>query len=238
MPGQIYERTGPRPLHMDEVGKMRPPARPRRGLPYTASTTIPVRHDPPRSFHRRTSTNKSTMNKLTPPYLLKDFADQDGISIHAHSHNGPFVLVLLRHMGCSFCRRTLDEIQRSLDLLRECGYHLGIVHMNASDQTLPQLEKYNLGTLPRFYDPERLLYQNLGLDRLGIKDLFRTRTLAHGVKAAVRYQGSWPTADARQLPGAFLIENGHVVAGERVMYAEDQPDILSLLIYSEALKDR
>ena len=175
------------------------------------------------------------MSAPEPTSLFHDLSDQHGVSIYDHSVATPFLLVLLRHLGCSFCRKTLHEIQESVDTIRECGYNLGLVHMNASEQTIPQLQKFELEHLPRFYDPKRLLYQDLGVNQVEIKHLFRTRTLREGAKAAIQYQGAIPTANPLQLPGAFLIDNGNVVAGETVMYAEEQPDILSLLIYSEAL---
>lgn len=167
--------------------------------------------------------------------LLRDFADQHGMSIHNHSLAAPFLLVLIRHVGCAFCRRTLDELSQSREQIEACGYRIGLVHMDANEDTETQLSAYGLDDLPRFYDPGRKLYQGLGLARASLRSLFKLKMVTDGVQAGFKYGGAWPKADPRQLPGAFLIDDGHVVAGESTLSPHDHPDFLSLLIFSETL---
>jgi len=175
------------------------------------------------------------MNESFNESLLHDFVDQDAISIYEHSCSAPMLLVLVRHVGCAFCRRTLDELAQSLGQITDCGYGVGIVHMNADDQTEEQLFTYGLEGLPRFYDPSRMLYQGLGVSRAPLRTLFRPKMIKEGIQASRRYGSSWPEADPLQLPGAFLIDQGHVIAGETVISPDDHPDFLSLLILSESL---
>lgn len=167
--------------------------------------------------------------------LLHDFADQSGVSIYDHSCTAPLLLILLRHVGCTFCRRSLDELRASRDHIADCGYSVGIVHMNRDEKVVEQLASYGLEDLPRFYDPGKVLYAGLGLKRVPLRSLFVPTLIREGFKNHLKFGSSWPEADPQQLPGAFLIDQGRVVGGETVLFPYDQPDFLTLLIYAETL---
>ena len=167
---------------------------------------------------------------------LEAFTDQHGKSLLQHSQEKPLLLILLRHVGCTFCRRTLHELSNSLLEIRACGYQAGIVHMDSDETMHEQLEFYNLNTLPRFHDADKKLYKHLGLGRSSIRKIFTKELWATGQEQLKQYGASWPQSDPMQLPGAFLIENGEVVASETTLSTEEQPDFLALLIYAESIR--
>lgn len=168
--------------------------------------------------------------------LLNDFRDADGVSIFEHSYRKPILMILLRHTGCSFCRRTLHELSQSLLQIRGSGYEVGIVHMDRDETMQEQLEQFDLQTVPRFHDPDKKLYKALGLKRSSILKMFKKELWEKGQEQLRDHGGAWPKSDPLQLPGAFLIDTGHVIAGETVLSPEEQPDFLALLIYSESLR--
>lgn len=169
------------------------------------------------------------------PAILADFKDRQGISIDEHSHAAPFLLVLLRHVGCSFCRKTLHELSESMKHITRCGYRVGLVHMDSDADMQEQLSLYGLHNLPRFHDPDRKLYQALGLNRAPVFSVFNRGMWKRGMQAKKKYGFAMPKTDPLQLPGAFLIDQGHVVAGEPTLSPDEHPDFLALLIRSEAV---
>ncbi|HMO04728.1 MAG TPA: redoxin domain-containing protein [Kiritimatiellia bacterium] len=167
--------------------------------------------------------------------LLPAFRDQHGVSISEHSHAAPMLLVLLRHVGCSFCRKALHELSASMRHITGCGYRVGLVHMDPEADMQDQLSLYGLDTLPRFHDPDRALYQALGLHRAPMLSVFNRNVWRKGNEARKKYGMGLPKSDPRQLPGAFLIDQGLIVAGEATLSPDEHPDFIALLIRSEAV---
>jgi hypothetical protein len=167
--------------------------------------------------------------------LLETFRDHHGVSISEHSHAAPMLLVLLRHVGCSFCRKALHELSISMKHITGCGYRVGLVHMDPDADMQEQLSLYGLETLPRFHDPDRALYQALGLHRAPVLSVFNRSLWRKGNEARKKYGVALPKSDPRQLPGAFLIDQGLIVAGEATLSPDEHPDFLALLIRSEAV---
>jgi len=167
--------------------------------------------------------------------LMNQLRDQKGISINEHSFAAPFLLVLLRHVGCSFCRKALHELHNSMKHINACGYRVGLVHMDADSDMQEQLKIYSLDQLPRFHDPDRKLYHALGLTRAPLLSLFNRGMFKRSLQARKKYGIGLPKSDPLQLPGAFLIDQGLVVAGEHTLSPDEQPDFLALLIRSEAV---
>jgi len=166
--------------------------------------------------------------------LLTELRDHHGVSISEHSFAAPMLLVLLRHVGCSFCRKALHELSQSMKHISRCGYRVGLVHMDADADMQEQLALYGLDKLPRFHDPDRRLYTALGLKRAPLHRLFRRDLWRKGQEAKRKYGVDLPKSDPLQLPGAFLIDQGIVVAGEPILSPEESPDFIALLIRSEA----
>jgi len=121
----------------------------------------------------------------------------------------PYLLIFLRHAGCTFCREALDDLK---DFPKRVIY----VTMSKNHK------------LPEFvYDPERKLYQSFGLKRGTIKQLFGFPVFLRGLPALLRYGVGDLDGDGFQMPGAFLILNGKVIKEFRHQYASDRPDYQS-----------
>ena len=155
--------------------------------------------------------------------------DANGVSISEHSHAAPMLLLFLRHVGCPFCRRTLREVQQARLDIEANGYTIGVVHMDSESTVNAALEKAGLADLPRFHDPDQLLYAALDVKRLPMRALFSPRTWTRGFEFGAKYGYSWPESDPMQLPGAFLIDQGQVIAGHSSLYPAEPPDFRSLV---------
>lgn len=166
--------------------------------------------------------------------LLSRFKDQHGVTIHEHSCAAPMLLVLLRHVGCSFCRKALHELSESMKHITGCGYRVGLVHMDNDADMQAQLTRFGLEKLPRFHDAKRKLYRALGVRRAYMAGLMSGKVWRDAVEAKRLYGAAFPKADPFQLPGAFLIDQGVIIAGESTLSANEHPDFLALLIRAEA----
>ncbi|HMP90739.1 MAG TPA: redoxin domain-containing protein [Kiritimatiellia bacterium] len=167
--------------------------------------------------------------------LIQEFRDASGASIYDHSCAAPFLLVLLRHVGCPFCREALHELSQSLKHINGCGYRVGLVHMDPDADMQEQLGIYGLQKLPRFHDPERKLYRAFGLHQSPLISVFNKQVWKKGRQAKARYGAALPKSNPMQLPGAFLIDQGVIIAGECTLSPDEHPDFLALLIRSEAV---
>jgi hypothetical protein len=92
------------------------------------------------------------------------------------------------------------------------------------------LERFGLGDLSRFHDADQTLYEELQAKRMPLRALFNHRTWSQGFEAGRAHGFSWPDSDPLQLPGAFLIDQGAVVAGHTSLYPAEPPDFRSLVV--------
>ena len=160
---------------------------------------------------------------------LKSFVSENGTSIYEQSCAAPMLLILLRHVGCPFCRRTMRELSSARAEIEAIGYTIGIVHMDAEAVVGETLSRFGLEDLPRFHDPEKVLYEVLETKRIPLRALFSPRTWAGGFDLGARYGYAWPDSDPLQLPGAFLVDQGQVTAGHTSLYPAEPPNFRSLV---------
>ena len=162
---------------------------------------------------------------------LEGAVTQSGESLLSLSAGRPRLVVLLRHLGCTFCRETLAELARSRQSIEARGAGIVLVHLARDDQRAQRLfEIYRLADLPRIADPERRLYLALGLDHGSVGDLIGPHVLVRAVEATCR--GHLPGrsgGDTRQMPGVLLIHRGRTLAEFRHRNVADRPDYLALV---------
>lgn len=153
---------------------------------------------------------------LTPQGAIQRFSDQSGKTIAQRSFERPVILVFLRHMGCTFCLQTLDDLRDQLATIREHGCDPVIVHMTPDSVARPVLVRFGLEGLARVSDPEQTLYQAFELSRGSFLQLFGPRAWIGGLRAMLRghFVGRLK-GDGFQMPGVFVIRNGRVDSAVR-----------------------
>jgi len=158
-------------------------------------------------------------------------ADNTGETIEEISRPDPALLLFLRHSGCTFCREALHDLQRRRDRLESEGVRLAVVHMGEPEtgDTRDFFSRYGLDDIPRFSDPDRVLYRAFELRRGSAGQLFGWKVWRRGVGAALRGHGIGPLqGDGFQMPGAFVIRDGRIVDSYRHRSAADRPDYEAL----------
>lgn len=142
------------------------------------------------------------------------------------------LLVFLRHAGCTFCREALADVAGARPDIESAGVRIVLVHMGDRNEIGDLLRKHGLDDLDRICDSGQHLYRAFGLGRgrwtqlLGPKEILRGLTAGvvegHGIGRAV--------ADARQMPGVFLIEHGVIAKHFRHRSAADRPEYRSIAV--------
>ncbi len=159
------------------------------------------------------------------------FHTQDGRSLASLSDEGPVLLVLLRHLGCTFCRETLADIAAQRHGIEAAGTRIVFVHMGEDEKTRYLFERYRLEDIPRISDPEAALYRALGLERASLMHVYGPGMWRYTVQSILLdgHGMGQIVGDRFQMPGVFLIHQGTVVSGFRHQRISDHPDYMGMI---------
>jgi peroxiredoxin len=156
--------------------------------------------------------------------------DQAGRSLMQLSQESPVLVVFLRHFGCTFCREALADLSKQRPQIEANGTTIALVHMGTEDEANFMLERYGLSKIHHISDPLRRIYRSFSLRRGSWGQLFGWKVWQRGFQSGIleghglgRLQG-----DGFQMPGAFLVDHGQIVAEYRHSSASDRPDYRQL----------
>lgn len=166
----------------------------------------------------------ATLSELEGDPLV-DLTTSNGQSIRSLSAGRPLLVVFLRHAGCTFCREALADLQRERSRIEASGTSLAVVQMGTEQDGKALLDRYGLGDVPVFSDPDLRLYRafDIGLGRIG--QLFGPSVWWRGFQAAIlaghgvgKLQGN-----GFQMPGAFVVRDGKIISAFRHRHSADRP---------------
>lgn len=164
------------------------------------------------------------------PEAIQTFRSQHGETLAELSHRGQLLVLFLRHSGCTFCREALHEIQQTRAELEQQGVGIAFVHMEPDPVRAEQLfATYEVQDLPRFCDPEQVLYRAFEIGVGRFRQLMSLRVLWRGYQAAIAKGHGFAgiRGNVFRLPGTFLLENGVIVRRHTPRDAADHPDYLN-----------
>ncbi|MCB1102775.1 MAG: AhpC/TSA family protein [Kiritimatiellae bacterium] len=147
------------------------------------------------------------------------------------SASAPVLMVFLRHLGCTFCRETLADLQRVRSDLESQGVIIALVHMSSDLAARTMFARYGLEDVPRFADRHRKLYRAFGLRRGTLGQIFGPVNWKRAFEAGVgsRHGVGKLQGNGFQMPGVFLIDQGTIVAGHAHLQVSDRPDYRKLI---------
>lgn len=172
----------------------------------------------------------NTTDADTLAAALTAVTDQHGRTLADLSAERPVLVLCVRHTGCTFCREALADLSAARNALAEDGIGIAIVHMSPEAVAATLCNKYGLGDVSRFADPERRVYAALALPKGGPRELLSPRVWMRGYSAAIAAGHGFGTiiGSVRQLAGAAVIFRGAVVAVQRTAMACDRLDLRQL----------
>lgn len=150
---------------------------------------------------------------------------QNGESLQSLSRRRPQLVVCLRHLGCTFCRESLADLARERAEIEASGTGIVLVHPATDEQAAELFGRYGLADLPRFADPDRVLYRSLGLSRGSLAQVLGPRVFWRAAAATLRgHRLGKKAGDVWQMPGVFLVRDGQVVEAFRHRDVSERPD--------------
>jgi peroxiredoxin len=173
--------------------------------------------------------------ETTSPSVTIDPAVLDAARTQGHqslaelSRLQPQLVVFLRHAGCTFCRQALDDLSKNRKTITDGGTGIVLVHMEPDTVAAGLFARYGLADVPRISDPERRLYQAVGLARGGMLQVAGPDVWLPGLASLLTgHLPGIPTADVLQMPGAFLIHDGKLVRAFRNKTSAERVDYCAL----------
>ena len=161
---------------------------------------------------------------------LDAMKDQNGESIAELSHDRTVLLVFARHSGCTFCKAMLHDLSACQADLESKRVHLAIVTMSSDDENRLLADRTGLQDASWVSDPSVFAYRAFGLERGRFGQLFGVREWMQGLLATLRgHLVGRLVGDGFQMPGAFLLRNGEVIASQRHRSASEALDTETLL---------
>ena len=153
-------------------------------------------------------------------------------SLHDLSIQRPVMLVFLRHFGCIFCREALHDLSARKDKFKKRNVELVFVHMAENEIAEKYFRDFGLEGVKHISDPECLLYAKFGLVKGNFSQLFGFNTWVRGFEIQQKKGIRWTMekiGDSMQMPGIFLIIDGHLRNSFIHQRASDVPDYDMLL---------
>lgn len=152
-----------------------------------------------------------------------------GSPLHALTDK-PALVIFLRSFGCTFSREAIGDVAAARPEIEAAGASIVFVHSGTREEAEAWFSKYGMSGATQISDPGLEHYTAFGLGRTGMLSLVDPRVWARGA-ACARSHGFGPQTATmmRQLPGAFVVQGGDVLASYRHGSPADRPDYVRLV---------
>ena len=126
---------------------------------------------------------------------------------------GPAVLIFLRHIGCTFCREHVAQLDRESARFQQVGAKLGLITVGQPGDT----DEFCRNRLlyPAFVclsDPDKAAYSAYGLARGSGSELINSHVVSRGFQATLHgHFLGMPKGDPFQMPGLFIVDRTGIV---------------------------
>lgn len=179
-----------------------------------------------RALRYETVRKTSGTHALSFPDAIRSFRSQNGETLAELSLGERVLVLFLRHSGCTFCREALAEIETLRPDLEKSGVRIAFVHMATEEEGRSLFERYHVDDLPRFSDPQQILYQafEIGIGRF--QQLMSWQVLRRGFQSAIVKGHGFARVrnNVFRMPGTFLLEDGKITDRYISKNAADHPD--------------
>lgn len=164
---------------------------------------------------------------------LREFHTETGRSLLDVVDESPVLLIFLRHFGCAFCRKALDQVAAIRGQIAATGTKPVFVHLGSPERAKPYFDYYRLSDVERVSNPDASLYQHPAF-ALGRRNpylqVFSPAVWKGWLSGALRKYGIGKIQeDGHQMPGVFFLKDRRIVRGFRYQSIADEPDYLKLI---------
>lgn len=150
------------------------------------------------------------MTKEEFDVFKRAYISSHDISVDQYLEESKKLLVIfLRHLGCTYCRKTLKNFSEYFNSNRPVVFSPLFVHMASKDEGSQILSKYNLDGKAHISDENKELYNLFSIKQGRASQLFGPGVLKAGVKDIFKYGVGRLRGDGFQMPALFVVdENG------------------------------
>ena len=162
---------------------------------------------------------------------LSRFRTQRGRSLLQLTNERPTLVVFLRHLGSSLCRKNLEDIRQQRRGIEQKGTQIILVHLAEQEEARDVLQKFDLADLHHISDPNGIMYNAFGLKQGTNKQHFSWGSWLTSLLTGVgrgQQSGALAGDGGSRMPGVFLISKGEIVRSYRHTYTSPRPDFHQL----------
>jgi peroxiredoxin len=163
---------------------------------------------------------------------LASIQTESGANLLALAEESPVLLVFLRHFGCPFCRKAINDVSDIRGELATRGIRPVFVHQGTPEVAQATFDYYQLGDVERIHDPEAAIYKEPAfmLSRLSpARQMMKPAVWLGWLRGTVRKYGLGEVVgDSHQMGGVFFLKDSKIVRKFVQRSMADQPDYLRL----------
>lgn len=138
--------------------------------------------------------------------IINKFTDSKGRTLEESSDNHKVLLIFLRHLGCTYCRKVVSDFSKEFVEGKTEGFTPIFVHMAEEGRGAQFFESYGLKDAAQISDPERTLYEAFGLRRGSFMETLGPQVIINGVKDLLKFGVGMLEGDGFQMHGVFILE--------------------------------
>ena len=155
---------------------------------------------------------------------------QTTLSAVWQEHNGPTVLVFLRHFGCIFCREHAAQLAEVKPAFDQQGVQIVFVGMGNPAEAREFQADRNL-PFEILADPDRVAYRAFGLPEGRVSQLAGPSVVGASLRAMKNGAGVGKAiGNRRQLPGTYIVDqNGSLLFARPAAHAGDIADVETIM---------
>ncbi|MBM4075593.1 MAG: redoxin domain-containing protein, partial [Planctomycetes bacterium] len=173
---------------------------------------------------------RTIAESLNLEQVLRETIATTGESLLDISHKQDMLIVCLRHSGCTFCREALSDLSLQKPAIEKANVRPIVVHMGNVSDGDQLARQYCLEDVLFISDPTRRIYRALDLKLGTLSQLIGPRTFWRALIGGPVFRHGFGAfkGNGFQMPGTFLIRNGHVINAFRNESPADRPNYTTL----------
>jgi hypothetical protein len=141
---------------------------------------------------------------------IDKFKDSNGDKISDHLKDTKVLLIFLRHLGCTFCKKVVSEFSREFAQDGLEGFKPIFVHMSETGRGEQFFASYGLEGVAHVSDPDQVLYEEFGLKRGTLIEVIGPKVIISGLKDLLKFGIGRLEGDGFQMQGAFILKDKNV----------------------------
>ena len=152
----------------------------------------------------RTNSAPLDQRPLSLHEAMTTIGSQSGRTLADLSAGRAVLVVFIRHAGCTFCREALANLAAARPQLEAARIRIAIVHMSTTAVAAALFNRYGLGDLDQFSDPQCRLFRAFDLVRGKLWQVLGPTAIFRGLPALLRHGIGKVDGDGFQLGGVIF----------------------------------